>query len=383
MHTGEEKEWLRAILEQRVKPGDAEWESVWREERFRGVREALRELGVVEEAWQVDARKMWAVIDRRCREDVRRRRSMWWRGVAAVLLPALVAGSVWLLWRQKVVPVPEAEELVIASGMPQAVLLLGDGRRVDLAAVGGDTVLRHDEVNIRVDSSRMVKYDAGKTVSSEPVYNTIIVPRRGEYQLVLADGSRVYLNSESELRFPVNFPGGERRVWLKGEGYFEVAKDSLHPFVVMAGDAAVRVLGTAFNVSAYDASRLIQTTLVSGKVEVFDRMNRGRALLFPNRQANWYPDRPIEVREVDVANYVSWIKGKYYFDGSTLEEISEQLRRWYDLEFFFASEELKHSAFAGVIDREYTANEIFSIIEKTTRVKFELKGRTVLVKKRY
>ncbi|MDE7074892.1 MAG: DUF4974 domain-containing protein [Odoribacter sp.] len=384
MCTDEEKEWLRAVLEQRIKPGDAEWERIWREECFRGVRKALRELGEEKETWHIDQQKMWAVIDRRCRADIRRRRFVFWRGVAAVLLPALVAGSAWLLWRRDAasVPVPVVSESVIAAGMPQAVLLLSNGEKVDLTALGGDTVLTHDQVNIRVDSSCMVKYDATETAPVTPVYNTIIVPRRGEYRLALADGTRVYLNAESELRFPVHFTGKHRRVWLKGEGYFEVSKDSLHPFVVMAGGTEVTVLGTEFNVNAYDASQLIRTTLVSGKVEVSDRLTREKALLHPSQQAEWRPDRPVKVKEVEVSDYVSWITGKYYFDGSTLEEISEQIRRWYDLEFFFTSEELKHSAFAGVIDREYTANEIFTIIEKTTRVKFELKGKTVVVKKR-
>ena len=217
-------------------------------------------------------------------------------------------------------------------------------------------------------------------VPAQVEYNVIKVPRGGEYTLTLEDGTRIWLNSETELKFPVRFVGKTREVKIVGEGYFEVAKDSLRPFVVRAGDVRTQVLGTSFNVKAYRDEKVRAVTLVSGKVSV--SAGRERELLSPGWQAEWRGGN-ISTRKVNVKAVVAWIDGKFYFEeGATLEEITEQLRRWYDIDFFFTSERVKRFMFAGVIRKDYTANEIFSIIEKTTNVRFDVKGRTVVVGER-
>ena len=195
----------------------------------------------------------------------------------------------------------------------------------------------------------------------------------------MADGSKVYLNSESEIRYPTFFAGGERRVYLKGEAFFEVTSDTSRPFIVNVGEMDVRVLGTRFNVNAYVPERAIRTTLVSGKVRVSDREDKAAVVLEPGQQAVWKKNG-LTMREVDALAVSAWVDGKFYFEeGMTLEEITEQLQRWYDIDFFFASERVKHFVFAGMIKKEYAANEIFSIIEKAARVKFTVNGRTVAV----
>ena len=168
-------------------------------------------------------------------------------------------------------------------------------------------------------------------------------------------------------------------MYLKGEAFFEVAPDAGKPFIVDVGEVDVRVLGTRFNVNAYTPDEVIRTTLVSGKVQVSDRKDRASTILAPGQQAVWEEGR-ISTKEVDAAAVSAWVNGKFYFEeGATLEDIAAQLQRWYDVDFFFASERVKRFVFAGVIKKEYTANEIFSIIEKTTRVKFTVNGRTVVV----
>lgn len=269
--------------------------------------------------------------------------------------------------------VPEIE-----AGTPRAVLLMEQGERIDLSLLAGDTILNKGDVRIRLDSSKSVTYERMAGTPAKIEYNTIIVPRKGEYQLILADGSKVYLNSESRLRFPTRFEGKERRVYLEGEGYFEVAKDTTKPFIVEAKEVDVRVLGTSFNVSAYVAEQAIRTTLVSGKVRVGDRLTGKGEVILPGQQAEW-KDGTFTTKEVDTSIYTAWIDGKFYFEGATLEEITVQLERWYDIDFFFTSEKVKHFAFAGVINKEYTANQIFAIIEKTTRVRFNVNGRIVTV----
>lgn len=381
MGTKDEKEWLRAVLEGKIKPGDTEWKKIWKEEDFARVRGVLREVGMMERGEvRFDREKMWRVIeDYRGEGKNRRRVSGAWRWVAAVIIPLCVGGAMWFLSQDAKNTPSLAQVSVLEGGGPRAMLIMARGERIDLTSVQKDTLLNKNGVRVRLDSSRGVTYEQTGGQPAKVEYNTIVVPRKGEYQLMLADGTKVYLNSESELRFPTIFTNGERRVYLKGEGYFEVATDTARPFVVEADEIDVRVLGTRFNVNAYTPGDVIRTTLVSGKVRVSDRDSGSTAVLEPGQQAEWQEGR-LSTRDVDASAVTAWIDGKFYFEeGATLEEITEQLRRWYDIDFFFASENVKHFVFAGMIKKEYSANEIFSIIEKTTRVKFAVNGRVVSV----
>lgn len=383
MTINDEKTWLRAVLEGKVKPGDEAWDRIWRERDFWRVRRTLREVGMMERGnLEFDREKMWRVIEAYRGEGRNARgRHQRWYWAAAVILPLLVVGGMlYFSWQQPKGTVV-ASTGVIESGSSRATLVMAGGERVDLASLT-DTLLRQGEVEIRLDSSRGVTYQAGDAKVNKVEYNKIIVPRKGEYQLMLADGSKVYLNSESELRFPTTFSGKERRVFLKGEGYFEVRKDAAKPFIVTVGETDVRVLGTTFNVTAYRDTKTIRTTLVEGAVRVNDRLTGEAVTLAPGLQAEWQGGS-FTTRKVNVNAVAAWVDGKFYFEeGATLEEITEQLRRWYDIDFFFTSEDVKHFVFAGVIKKYYTANEIFSIIEKTARVKFTVNGRTVVVSRR-
>ena len=187
-----------------------------------------------------------------------------------------------MLFRSVAKVTPEIE-----AGTAHAVLLMGQGERIDLSMTSGDTVLNKGDVRIRFDSSKSVTYEQVVGTPAKVEYNTIIVPRKGDYQLILADGSKVYLNSESRLRFPTHFEGKERRVYLEGEGYFKVAKDTTKPFVVETKEVDERVLGTSFNVNAYASERAVRTTLVSGKVQVSNRTGKEVAVPNPGQQTVW------------------------------------------------------------------------------------------------
>lgn len=383
MSTNDEKEWLRAVLEGRVKPGDEAWERMWREPEFARVRGVLREVGMMECGDVVfDRDKMWRAIEAYRGEgrNVRKRVTAW-RWAAAAVLVLLAGGAAWMLSEREPARRPVAQAVEIEAGGPCAVLIMAEGERIDLTQPV-DTVLERDGVEIFLDSTRGLTYQPVRNEAEKMAYNTIVVPRKGEYRVTLADGSTVHLNSESELRFPTAFTGKERRVYLKGEGYFEVERDTARPFVVAAGETEVCVLGTRFNVNAYDAEEVTRTTLMEGKVSVGDSVAGKAVVLSPGWQAEWRGGN-ISTRKVNVKAVVAWIDGKFYFEeGATLEEITEQLRRWYDIDFFFTSERVKRFMFAGVIRKDYTANEIFSIIEKTTNVRFDVKGRTVVVGER-
>ena len=166
---------------------------------------------------------------------------------------------------------------------------------------------------------------------------------------------------------------------MKGEGYFEVSKNPEKPFRVVVDDMIVKVLGTSFNINAYKDRGNILTTLVSGKVDIQDMSGKSLVVMSPNQQVDFRHGKISSVQEVDITRFVSWIDGKFYFNDMTLENIMSQLQRWYDIEVFFVDEELKSYPFTGVIRRDFTAGQIFEIIEKTTRVKFNVRGKCVTV----
>ena len=380
MSTKDEEKWLRMVLEGRVKPEDAEWRKIWRERDFAEVRRVLLEVGMMgREEVEFDKEKMWRVLESYRRKGGERRRIAGaWRWVAVFLLPLLLGGTIWIVLGDKQER-PVVAEAVLEAGRSQAVLILAKGERIDLTSGRTDSLPGQVGVHVLRDSARSVVYERREEQAGNPEYNTLVVPRQGEFQVVLADGSKVYLNSESEIRYPTFFAGGERRVYLKGEAFFEVTSDTSRPFIVNVGEMDVRVLGTRFNVNAYVPERAIRTTLVSGKVRVSDREDKAAVVLEPGQQAVWKKNG-LTMREVDALAVSAWVDGKFYFEeGMTLEEITEQLQRWYDIDFFFASERVKRFVFAGMIKKEYTANEIFSMIEKAARVKFTVNGRTVTV----
>ena len=216
---------------------------------------------------------------------------------------------------------------------------------------------------------------------AELVYNTLTVPRCCEYHLVLADGTRVWLNSDSELRFPVDFVGEERRVFLKGEAYFQVAKNAEKPFRVEAGAIQIEALGTGFDVSAYREDGKWMTTLVDGSVRVSDLGSQQQSVLVPGEQAR-LQDGVLVTEKVNVSEIIGWKEGRFVFSDLPLEEIAHQLERWYDVEIDFQDVVVKYYRFTGVMKRYNQLSQLIELIEETTDVKFQVNGRQVTICRR-
>ncbi len=334
-------------------------------------------------ALEADKAKMWKQVQSRMNKNscyqVKR-----YLKYAAIIVAFVLAGGTWWMVKEnpeEIISVELSETSMLSPGTPKAYILFSSGQRMDLTTTEHDTMIMEKGMQVRVGSSGKISYvpgDSGSILKQEIVYNTIVVPRGGEYKLELADGTLVWLNSDSELRYPVKFAGSQRDVWLKGEGYFEVSKNPEKSFRVVVDDMIVKVLGTSFNINAYKDRGNILTTLVSGKVDIQDMSGKSLVVMNPNQQVDFRHGK-ISVQEVDVTRFVSWIDGKFYFNDMTLENIMSQLQRWYDIEVFFVDEELKSYPFTGVIRRDFTAGQIFEIIEKTTRVKFNVRGKCVTV----
>ena len=301
------------------------------------------------------------------------RRAM--RYAAAIVLPLGCAVGAYLFWVQR-----EGVGEPAAYVRPQhaITLTLASGEEVALNGKASGEVLVTESVAIRLDSTQGLSYEAqGHAGEAEVRYNVLDVPVAADYRLHLSDGSVVYLNADSRLRYPETFTGGERKVYLEGEAYFEVAKDASRPFKVVAREVEVNVLGTHFNVNAYPEHADVVTTLAEGKVQVAGVASQ--AVLVPGEQAIASPEG-MEVRKVDVQAYTSWKNGVFVFRSMPLEEIMEQVYRWYGVEAVFFNESVRTETFTGIINRSMSAEEFFRVIEKVVDVRFTMnKGNRVAI----
>ncbi len=316
------------------------------------------------------------------RQKVQSSRSVWkikWSPYAAVIVLILSVGSVFYFSGNK-----EQTEIVslIENGgqIPgsRAILILPDGRKIDLE----NEMLRSDLAqsdSLLLFSAKSLRYRDVDSSDTTEIFHTLEIPRGGEYLLTLSDGTVIFLNSESTLSFPVKFQGKERRVYLTGEAYFNVAKNTEHPFVVTAGELNVLVTGTTFGVRAYKDEKDIQTTLESGHVMV--RVEGKSVKLVPNKQALFDKSTMgLEVRDVDVDLYLAWADGRLVYDNCPLEKILLDLGRWYNIEFFYSRDELRSYQFSLNMEKHEAFTEVLGLISKTGDIQFEIKDNMVIVK---
>lgn len=360
---GELKEWLAASDEHQGFFREMEWS--WYTGKYARKWNDIR----VGEAWK-------ALEGKRARRRRVRGVRIGWR-VAAVVI--VVIGIVFAFRQldKEPEPVKVAQGTVGKAGESKAVLVLSSGEKVVLGKSVAD-LIREDGMSIRQEKEQ-INYDTmvGDR-EGEIIYNELIVPAGGEYRLLLSDGTMVYMNSESRLRYPVRFAGDKREVELEGEAYFDVARDEKCPFAVHANGVKVCVLGTSFNVMAYKGDKRTEVTLVKGKVRV--ACGQHGKVLEPDQQ--FVLDNAsgeCVVRDVDVNAFIDWKNGVLNFDAMPLGELSEKLGRWYDVKFFFTSEMLKCLKFSGAVKKYNDIDYILSLIEATTDVKFVIKADVIIV----
>lgn len=273
-------------------------------------------------------------------------------------------------------PLSQVEEQIVPGGK-KAVLILDNGEAIDLKSTSGVELKEKDGTVIQVDSTVLNYQQAPARTSEKLAYNKVNVPRGGEYQLMLSDGSKVQLNSMSSIRFPVQFAQDCRLVELEGEAYFEVSKTG-QPFIVQTKGMKIEVLGTTFNISAY-ANEEYQTTLVSGSVKV-QTENGSNRILKPSEQACITPgSNQINVRNVDTAFYTSWIHGKINFKDQRLDDIMKTLARWYDMDVVYENEATKELRFGCYVDRYNEITPLVKLLEQTGRVTVTVEGKTIKI----
>lgn len=268
------------------------------------------------------------------------------------------------------------------SKLAEVELILADGKRVPLGG-SGRQIQDHGVSGIKDDSLQGLTYVQAKALDEKVtvvLYNTLKVPTGGFYQLELSDGTRVWLNAESELRFPVQFGTGEREVYLKGEAYFDVRKDVARRFIVHLKESNVTVLGTSFNIKAYGDEDYIYTTLVEGKVRFTSEKEYEEVTLRPGMQSVLnLKSGKTELKEVEVEQFTAWRQGRFVFPSTTLGDLMCQLKRWYDIDVVYLSPEAKGYEFRGAINRDMDLKNVLAIVEKTSNVVFDINGRTIKV----
>lgn len=268
----------------------------------------------------------------------------------------------------------------IVPGSNKAVLILADGSEHDLSS-GDKSIIAADGTEIK-NTGNKLEYISSNSQPAEMKYNTLKIPRGGEYFLILSDSTKVWLNSETTLRFPVQFAAGVRTVELNGEAYFEVSKNEKVPFIVTSGNQQVKVLGTQFNISSYVDNQSVYTTLVEGKVEVSLTTNPdSKLVLRPNEQSCFSKEEAnILKRTVDVAQYIAWKDGRFVFQDQMLEDIMKTLSKWYDVQVVFANEDVKKLRFTGNLERYADFSNILGKIERTNEVEFEITNKLITIK---
>lgn len=262
----------------------------------------------------------------------------------------------------------------------KARLILADGMEVDIKAVG-EAVVEQNGKKINI-SQKGVSYQSDtKTAKIEKnIYNSLEIPRGGEYSLSLADGTKVWMNADSKLKYPISFVEDKRVVYLEGEAYFEVAKDASKPFIVSTASGEITVLGTQFNVKNYKDENSIYTTLVEGSVSFRSRTNK-ETILTPGFQLVYNQEQGTqELKRVNVGNFISWKDNLFQFEELSLEDIMKTLARWYDVTVTYEKEELKQLQFSGNLDKYSNIESFFKLFEVGAKIEFKVVNRHVHVK---
>lgn len=338
-----------------------------------------------------DAEKSWQMIIRKIEAETAtqypRTISMYrkWMAAAAVFL-FLMGGAAYFILQDRntentAINPTKITTNDIAPGGNVATLTLADGSTISLdSANTGSLAQQGQSTIIKLDDGQLAyEQDARNSTSIAIQYNTVSTPRGGQYQLVLADGSKVWLNAESSIRFPASFAGKERNVEITGEAYFEVAHNASKPFIVQANSVDIKVLGTSFNVNAYEDESSMKTTLLEGSVEV--SMGRASSILKPGEQAHVSSksDNIQVVKNVNIEEIVAWKNGFFYFNEDNIEAVMKKIARWYDVDVEIRGLMLDRK-FNGKLYRDVNISQIIKILEEGG-IKINIIGKKIIVTK--
>ena len=303
---------------------------------------------------------------------------MWMRVAAAVVFFAIA--SYWFIDKKdnekaKVIALAEKQSPILPGGN-HAVLTMSDGSTILLDSMQNGT-LQQGNTKVNKQGGLLIYDTHASSIANAPVvYNTLSTPRGGQYQVVLPDGSKVWLNAASSLLFPTAFTGSQRKVELTGEAYFEVAKNKDKPFLVKVGDMQVKVLGTHFNINAYSDENTIRTSLLEGSVKII-KDNKSKLLKPGNQAVLNKKQNEIDITDIDMNGVMAWKNGLFQFEGDNITTIMREIGRWYNVEIVYSGK-VPARTFEGKISRNAELSEVLRILE-LSKVKFSVVGRTIIL----
>ncbi|MDN5284260.1 MAG: fec operon regulator FecR [Mucilaginibacter sp.] len=305
---------------------------------------------------------------------------IWPRIVAAASILLFLAIGSYFIWnthtRQQFA---QKQKYDIAPGGNKATLMLANGTQIILTDVKNGKLAQQGNTTISKTVGGGVVYDASVTKArnqpTETAYNVMTTPRGGQYHLTLADGTNVWLNTASSIKYPTTFTGKERKVEITGEVYFEVAHNAAMPFRVSSKGQIVEVLGTHFNINAYDDEPLMKTTLLEGSVKV--SRNGAQALLKPGEQAQTGHDKISIVDDADTEEAIAWHKGLFKFNDADIQTVMRQLSRWYDVDVSYEGK-IPDRRFSGKIYQNVSALKVSDILSYK-KIHFKIEGKKIIV----
>lgn len=283
--------------------------------------------------------------------------------------------------KEEIIPIA-AKPKDIAPGGNRGILTLSNGKQIVLSDISAkDTIAKEgekEEVTIKMNANGVITYtinpDAVVAKENANSFNTLSTPTGGQYNIVLADGTKVYLNAVSSIKYPTQFNGNQRVVEVEGEAYFEVAKNKNKPFIVKTSNQTIEVLGTHFNVHAYANEPVVKTTLLEGSVAI--TYKNQKAILKPGQQSN-VSDNKIAIREVDTEAAIAWKNGRFKFDNADLKSVMKQLERWYGINVEYHGD-VSEARFNGGTFRNKNLSEVLKVLE-LSNIKFKVEGKTIIV----
>jgi transmembrane sensor len=310
--------------------------------------------------------------------------SLWPRIAAAASILLVVSFSVYFLTNKKAHIQQISQIHDIAPGGRNAILTLSNGKKIILNAVRSGILAQQGNSVINKDDSGDLIYkrapDIDRQNTETVTYNQIDIPRGGEYQeIVLSDGTRVWINSASTLRYPTSFTGNDRNVELTGEAYFEVAENPAMPFKVSCSGQTVEVLGTHFNINAYNDEPAFKTTLLEGKVKVTSDASNEVRILQPGQQSALNGNSFL-VNPVDIEEAVAWKNGQFIFNNDNIQYIMRTISRWYNVDVEYSGP-IPDDTFGGGTSRFENVSQVLNILQLTGKVHFEIVGRKIVVSK--
>lgn len=294
--------------------------------------------------------------------------------IAAILLIAF--GIDWLIKSKPIEGVSTpgiAVNADIQPGVAKAVLQLANGKTIEIGKDSHGTIAK--EENVSIDANNQTLTYTGQTASSSITYNTLTIPKGGKYKLVLSDGTNVWLNAASSIKYPASFNGNERRVIVDGEAFFDVAQNEQKPFIVQTNTATIQVLGTSFNISSYLDEPSETAVLVSGKIKVIAASKQ--QILAPGEQANIETTGDLKISHANIKVATAWKDDQFVFKDAPIEDIMRQLSRWYNVNIVYKGTTNYH--FIAAISRDEPLSKVLQLLEQTKHVHFKIHSDTIEV----